>query len=103
MSIYFLTTALLIVSILTNVTVEGLKKLFDGSGKSYSSNSLAAITAVIISVVVCVVYIIMHDITFTLKVGVEVFILMYLSFLASTVGYDKVVQMITQIQNVKGR
>ena len=43
----------------------------------------------------------MNDIAFTLKIGVEVCILMYLSFLTSTVGYDKVIQMIQQIQGTK--
>ena len=43
----------------------------------------------------------MNDVAFTLKVGVEVCILMYLSFLTSTVGYDKVIQMIQQIRDTK--
>jgi hypothetical protein len=101
MPIYFLTTALLIVSVVTNLTVEGLKKLLDGTTVKYSSNVLAAVSSVIIACAVCVIYIIMNDIVFSLKVGVEIAILMYLGFLTSTVGYDKVVQMIKQIQNIK--
>lgn len=101
MSIYFLTTALLIVSVVTNLTVEGFKKLLDGTTVKYSSNVLAAISSVIIACAVCVIYIIMNDIVFSLKVGVEIVILIYLGFLTSTVGYDKVVQMIKQIQSIK--
>jgi len=101
MPIYFLTTALLIVSVLTNLTVEGIKKLLDGTTVKYSSNLLAAVSSVIISCAVCVIYLIMNDIAFSLKVGVEIVILMYLGFLTSTVGYDKVVQMIEQIQRIK--
>ncbi len=101
MPIYFLTTALLIVSVVTNLTVEGIKKLLDGINVKYSSNVLAAVSSVIIACVVCVIYIIMNDIVFSLKVGVEIVILMYLGFLTSTVGYDKVVQMIKQIQSIK--
>ena len=101
MPIYFLTTALLIVSVVTNLTVEGIKKLLDGTTVKYSSNVLAAISSVIIACAVCVIYIIMNDLVFSLKVGVEIVILMYLGFLISTVGYDKVVQMIKQIQSVK--
>lgn len=101
MPIYFLTTALLIVSVVTNLTVEGLKKILDGTTVKYSSNVLAAVSSVIIACAVCVIYIIMNDIVFSLKVGVEIAILMYLGFLTSTVGYDKVVQMIKQIQNIK--
>lgn len=101
MPIYFLTTALLIVSVVTNLTVEGFKKLLDGTTVKYSSNVLAAISSVIIACAVCVIYIIMNDIVFSLKVGVEIVILIYLGFLTSTVGYDKVVQMIKQIQSIK--
>jgi hypothetical protein len=101
MPIYFLTTALLIVSVVTNLTVEGIKKLLDGTTVKYSSNVLAAVSSVIIACVVCVIYIIMNDVVFSSKVGVEIVILMYLGFLTSTVGYDKVGQMIKQIQNIK--
>ncbi len=101
MPIYFLTTALLIVSVVTNLTVEGIKKLLDGTTVKYSSNVLAAVSSVIIACAVCVIYIIMNNVVFSLKVGVEIVILMYLGFLISTVGYDKVVQMIKQIQNIK--
>lgn len=101
MPIYFLTTALLIVSIVTNLTVEGIKKLLDGTTVKYSSNVLAAVSSVVIACAVCVIYLIMNDISISLKVGVEIVILMYLGFLTSTVGYDKVVQMIKQIQSIK--
>lgn len=101
MPIYFLTTALLIVSLVTNLTVEGIKKLLNETTIKYSSNVLAAVVAVLLSCAVCTIYIIMNDIAFTLKIGVEVCILMYLSFLTSTVGYDKVIQMIQQIQGTK--
>lgn len=101
MPIYFLTTALMIVSIVTNLTVEGIKKLLDTTSIKYSSNVLAAISSVLIACAVCIGYLIMNDIVFTLKIGVEVVMLMYLGFLASTVGYDKVIQTIKQIQTIK--
>lgn len=44
---------------------------------------------------------IMTDTVFTMKIGVEIVVLMYLGFLISTVGYDKVIQMLKQIQSVK--
>ena len=101
MPVSFLTTALLIVSLLTNATVEGIKKLLNGTNINYSSNLLAAITSMTIALAVSSIYLIMNDIGFTVKVGVEIIVLMYLSFLTSTVGYDKVVQMIGQIR-IKG-
>lgn len=102
MPISFMTTALLAVSLLTNLTVEGIKKLLEGTNKTYSSNILAAVLSTIIAGAVCVIYLIMNDVAFSLKIGVEVVILMYLGFLVSTVGYDKVIQTIKQIQTSKG-
>lgn len=102
MPISFMTTGLLVVSLLTNLTVEGIKKLLDSTNKTYSSNILAAVLSTVIAGAVCVIYLIMNDVAFSLKIGVEVAILMYLGFLVSTVGYDKVIQTIKQIQTSKG-
>ena len=96
-----MTTALLAVSLLTNLTVEGIKKLLDGTNTKYSSNILAAILSTILSGAVCAIYLIMNDIGFSVKIGVEIVVLMYLGFLVSTVGYDKVMQTLKQLQTNK--
>ena len=93
MPISFLTTALLSVSLITNLTVEGIKKLLEGTKVKYSSNVLAAILSVVIACAVCAIYLVMTDTIFTAKIGVEIIVLMYLGFLVATVGYDKVVQL----------
>ena len=98
MPISFMTTALLAVSLLTNLTVEGIKKLLDGTNAKYSSNILAAILSTILSGAVCAIYLIMNDIGFSVKIGVEIVVLMYLGFLVSTVGYDKVMQTLKQLK-----
>lgn len=67
MPIYFMTTALLIVSLVTNLTVEGIKKLLNETTIKYSSNVLAAVVAVLMSCAVCVIYLIMNDVAFTQK------------------------------------
>lgn len=86
------------ISVATNATVEAIKKLLDKSDKNYSSNLLAAITSVVVALFVSGVYLILNGIPFSVKIGVEVIVLMYLSFLTSTVGYDKVTQMINQLK-----
>ena len=101
MPISFMMTALLAVSLFTNLTVEGIKKLLDGTTAKYSSNILAAVVSALIAIAVSVVYMIMGDIVFTVKIGVEIVVLVYLSFLTSTVGYDKITQAIKQIQSNK--
>lgn len=101
MPISFLTMALLIVSLVTNLTVEGIKNLLNGTKIRYSSNVLAAVIAVLAAGLISAIYLIMNDIAITSKIGVEIAVLMYLGFLISTVGYDKVVQMIAQIKTTK--
>ena len=101
MDLSFLTTALIAVSLLTNLTVEGLKKLMDERGMTYSSNLLAAITSVIIAAAIFGGYMIMNDIAFSIKIAVQIVVLMYLAFLSSTVGYDKIIQTLKQIKETK--
>lgn len=97
--ISFLSTALLIVSLATNLTVEAIKKILEGTTIKYSSNLLAAVLAVIIAIAVSGIYLVMNDIGVTMKIGVEILVLGYLSFLVATVGYDKVMQMFNQIKS----
>lgn len=96
MTMEFLIVALFAVSLLTNLTVEGIKKLLD----KYSSNVMAAVTAVVISVALSAGYLIYTETMLNAKIGVELIALAYLSFLVATNGYDKVIQAIKQIKQI---
>lgn len=102
MSLEFLVIALLIVSILTNLTVEGIKKIADKRAANYSANMLAAVTSVVLSAALSVGYLVWTETAFNAKIAVELIALMYLSFLVATNGYDKVIQAIKQIKEVGG-
>ena len=91
----FLISALALISVLTSLTVEALKKLLGDKIKSY--NLLAAIVSVVLTILVSVGYLIYTGTTFTAQIGVIMAALVFLSFLAATVGYDKVMQMLKQI------
>ena len=91
----FLISALALISVLTSLTVEALKKLLGDKIKSY--NLLAAIVSVVLTILVSVGYLIYTGTTFTAQIGVIMAALVVLSFLAATVGYDKVMQMLKQI------
>ena len=93
MSMDLMLTGLFIVSIATNLTVEGIKALMNKSSKQYSSDVLAVIVSIILSAALSAGYMIMNDVGLTLKIGVQIVLMMYLSFLVATVGYDKVIQM----------
>ncbi len=100
MSLEFLFIALLAVSILTNLTVEGIKKLWVDK-ENYSLNVLAATVSVVLSVAISAGYLIWTETMINARIAVELISLAYLSFLVSTNGYDKVVQAIRQIKEAK--
>lgn len=101
MSISFLTGALLAISLLTNVTVEAIKKIMDGIGKMYSSTLMAVIVSVVITCALSVGYLILNGIAFDLEVGVQIIALIYMSFLTATLGYDKIVDIFTKLTTTK--
>lgn len=98
MSMEFLLIALFAISVLTNLTVEGIKKVLDKRSANYSSNVMAAITSVVLSVALSAGYLIWTETALNARIAVELIALAYLSFLVSTNGYDKVVQAIKQIR-----
>lgn len=90
---------LFIISALTGLFTEALKKCLDKSRKNYSSNLIAGITAVSLSVGVGAAYFILTGAIFNEKMAVCLIALIFLSWLSSMVGYDKVVQVILQVKN----
>lgn len=100
MSMEFLFFALFAISVLTNLTVQGIKALADKKSANYSANVLAATTSVVVSVVVSAGYLIWTETALNAKIAVELIALAYLSFLVATNGYDKVIQAIKQIKAV---
>ena len=90
----FLIEALALISALTGLTVEGLKKLLDERGKQYKSTALAVYTAFTITVIGSILYIIYNAIPVTPQIIVVIIAMAFLSFLCATVGYDKVVKVI---------
>lgn len=98
MSMYYMSMALLLISLLSSLTVEGIKKILNERNIHYSSTLMTVMVAVALSILVSVAYIIMGDIAFNIKVGIQIAALAYLSFLCATVGYDKVMQIFNQIK-----
>ena len=90
--------ALFLISALTSLTVEAIKRLLEGREMKYSSNLIAAIVSVILTVAISICYIIYTGMAVSPQVVVTIIALIYLSFLASTVGFDKIKQLINQIR-----
>lgn len=89
-------TALALVSVLTSLTVEGIKKLLNESGKPYKANLLAAIVAIVLSLACIIAYTLYYSKPFTVQTAVMMVAFSFLSWLASMVGFDKVKQLIEQ-------
>lgn len=97
MNLEFLFVGLALISAFTTLTVEALKKLLDEAGKKYSPNLLAVIVSIVLTIAASIGYIIIQGIPVTPAVIVEIIAMIFLSFLCSTVGFDKIKQTIIQI------
>lgn len=94
----FLVSALALISVLTSLTVEAIKKILNERNVKYSSNLLAAMVAVVLTMASAIGYVIYNSLTVTPKVVVVIIAMMFLSFLGSTVSFDKVKQLFLQIK-----
>lgn len=91
---------LLAISIFTSLTVEAIKN-FLGSAYTGSSNIVAGVVAIVLGVAVGVFYCLLAEVAFSMNIILILIALVFLSWLGSMVGYDKVVQAITQIKSNK--
>lgn len=87
-------------SVFTTLTVEGIKKMFAG-GKASKANILAAIVAVVLAIAVGFGYAAIFMIVVNAQYIIAIIGLCFLSWLCAMVGYDKVVQAVKQITEVK--
>ncbi len=90
---------LLIVSVFTTLFVQGIKSTLDELGKKYYSNLLAGGVSLVLSALVGVCYALIKNLAFDAAYVVYLIALMALSWLSAMVGYDKVIQAITQIRS----
>ena len=84
---------LLICSVMTGLIVEAIKKMV----KISRPNILAAIVSVIVGIAVPVAFIIVSHEAFSVTSVLYVISIVVLTWLCSMLGYDKVIQTITQI------
>lgn len=94
MDMTFFVSALFVVSTITTLTVEAIKKIMDSVQKKYNATVLAAIVSFVLSIACSICYIIYNSFTFSAQIIVVIVAFVFLSFLCATVGYDKVVKAI---------
>lgn len=98
MSLEIFLLGLLIVSTLTGLFTEAIKKWLDERGKKYYSNALAGYVAIGLSIAVGIAYIILVGAVLNAQTAVYLIALILLSWLCAMVGYDKVMQAIAQFK-----
>ena len=96
----FLFIALGAISVVTSLTVEGVKKIFDERQIKYSANILAVIVSITLTIVGSICYVIYTETPITAQVIIEMIVLAFLSFLMATTSYDKLIQAIKQLQTM---
>ena len=88
----------MIISAFTGLFTEAVKKVLDECKVQYASNFLAGIVAAVLSVGVSVGYVIMTEAQINARLMVFLIALLLLSWLSAMVGYDKVIQAISQLR-----
>lgn len=89
---------LLGISILTGLATEAVKKILTDLNKTYRANILAGLVSLVLSIAVGIGYIIVTNATFTAQIVVYLVALVFMSWLCAMVGYDKVIQAISQFK-----
>ena len=90
---------LLVVSTLTGLVTEGIKKVLIEHEVNYKANTMAGVVALFISALAGLGYVVFTNTAITGQVIVCIVALVFMSWLSAMVGYDKVIQAINQFKN----
>ena len=92
---------LLVTSTFTALVTEAVKKILVERNVTYRANTLAGIVALLLSAAICGGYIVLTGIAFTSQTLVCLIAQVFMSWLCAMVGYDKVIQAISQFKMEK--
>ena len=89
---------LLVISTLTGLTTEAVKKALADHNKTFPINTLTGIVALVISLACGIGYVLIADIGFTVSTVISIITFVFMNWLCAMVGYDKVIQTIGQFK-----
>ena len=92
---------LLITSTLTGLVTEAIKKIATEHDKTYHANTLAGFVSTALSGAIGVCYSVVSNIGFTSQSIICIVALIFMSWLCAMVGYDKVIQAISQFKTTE--
>lgn len=98
MSMEIFLLGLLIVSTMTGLVTEAVKNLLVEHGVNYYANTLVGIISVIVAAAVSAAYVVVSGTPVTASLIVCIIALVLMSWLCAMVGYDKVIQAISQFK-----
>lgn len=90
---------LMVISTLTSLVTEAIKKILVEHNVKYRANTLVGIVATVLSAAIGIGYVVIASVGFSAQVVVCLIALVFLSWLCAMVGYDKV---IASLKTVKG-
>lgn len=101
MTLTLFITLLVILAVCVSLVTEAVKKFLDDAGVKYSSNVVVLIVAVIVGAVGTALMYLFLGIAFTPPNIVCMTLMAVAVWVGAMVGYDKVIQMIEQLKNLK--
>lgn len=89
---------LMVISTLTGLVTEAVKTVLTEHNVTYRANTLAGVVALVLSLAVGIGYIVLTNVGFTTQIVVYLIAMVFMSWLCAMIGYDKVVQAISQFK-----
>lgn len=101
MTLTLFMTLLVILAVCVSLITEAVKKFLDDAGVKYSANIVVLIVAVIVGAGGTALMYLFMGIAFTPPNIVCMVLMAVAVWVGAMVGYDKVIQMIEQVKNLK--
>ena len=101
MTLQIFTMLVIIFSITTGLLTEAIKKFYSNAEKKYSSNLIALICALIVGGGGSVAAYIFLSIPFTLVSITALIIMIIIVWIGAMIGFDKITQLLKQIEEMK--
>lgn len=101
MTVESIMVLLTILSIVTSLVTEGVKRYLDNAKKKYASNIVVLIVAISVGIIGTAIFYIWNDYAWTTLNIICMFLMVGANWLGAMLGYDKVIQSITQIKTIK--
>lgn len=101
MTLYLFMTLIVILAICVSLITEAVKKFLDDAGVKYSSNLIVLIVSVIVGAGGTALMYLYLGIAFTPPNIICMVLMAIAVWVGAMIGYDKVLQMLEQLKNLK--